>query len=570
MNCNYASGLSDSTRFKMSRTRKSFGRLALAATLFALSLCASALDDAKITIEKASTSPSLTVRYTGAAAKLAELKINGDSFGTRVLDSSLNAGETNFTLTNSVLSDGDNDVEVRLFDADGKIVGTEHTTIHVVKSNKPKIAFSGLTPGQTVQGPVELKVDLATELKNVYVSFFVDSHFKLMSNFPPFGYTWDTMRESNGWHELEAWAVDDSSETFKSKRLRIFVNNPSGHTTRIFTSAPAIKPTAPVAPSKAISYTVSSNPSLLAKVEPAIGAKYAVGAASTSAGAVVSRVPVSGAPVEENPATATISKNFSNLKLTRTPSPVATSYKLLTPTGSRNADLHLSQSTNPVPTIQGVTASAKPVGAAPVALVNDTTKAPTVHPATTLILASTGHSSHPMIGLEPVKPAMPAPVKPATKPVAPAVPAVPKPVTKPVAPAKMTTALIPVRPGFTAPRKGAYAVVMDGRLVEFDVEPRFDEGVPMAPFRHLVEKHGGSVKWEAATQSVSAKSDGRAIFLQIGAKVASIDQNSVELERAPYLDRGRTIVPMSFMRETLHVNVEYDKATNHILITSIK
>jgi hypothetical protein len=42
------------------------------------------------------------------------------------------------------------------------------------------------------------------------------------------------------------------------------------------------------------------------------------------------------------------------------------------------------------------------------------------------------------------------------------------------------------------------------------------------------------------------------------------------MEAIPYLERGRTIIPVSFLRDALKVEVEYDKATNHVLITTKK
>ena len=160
-------------------------------------------------------------------------------------------------------------------------------------------------------------------------------------------------------------------------------------------------------------------------------------------------------------------------------------------------------------------------------------------------------------------------VAPAAKPVVvKAQPAKTQPKIIPVT--KTVTTLVKVSAGTRIPYKGSYAVVMDGKVVEFDVSPRVDEGVPMTPFRHLVEKRGGSVDWHAQDQTVTASSDGKSIYLQIGTKIARVDNANVEMELAPYLEKGRTIVPLSFLRESLHVNIEYDRATNHVLITSLK
>jgi hypothetical protein len=97
-----------------------------------------------------------------------------------------------------------------------------------------------------------------------------------------------------------------------------------------------------------------------------------------------------------------------------------------------------------------------------------------------------------------------------------------------------------------------------------------EDGVPLTPFRHLVEKAGGKVEWTNAEKTVSAQADGKDIFFKIGDKIAMINKLSVELERASYIDSGRAIVPLSFMRDALNVNIDYDKATGHVLITSLK
>jgi hypothetical protein len=135
---------------------------------------------------------------------------------------------------------------------------------------------------------------------------------------------------------------------------------------------------------------------------------------------------------------------------------------------------------------------------------------------------------------------------------------------------KAASNLIKITKGQRLPNLGSYAVLLNNQYVNFDVAPRVDNGVPMTPFRHLLEKAGGKVDWEGLTKSVKANADGRSIFLQIGDENAKVNELSIRLETAPYLERGRTIVPLSFLRDALAVEVEYDKASGHVLITSLK
>jgi len=55
-----------------------------------------------------------------------------------------------------------------------------------------------------------------------------------------------------------------------------------------------------------------------------------------------------------------------------------------------------------------------------------------------------------------------------------------------------------------------------------------------------------------------------------GNKDAKVDGKNVEMEVTPFIDHGRTIVPLSFIQETLNLNIEFDPATGHVLITPIK
>src|SRR6185312_2922540 len=107
-------------------TSKTIRKMCVLAGIAALGVTANAFTfDSHIMIDRALNSPTLTIRYTGAHAALVDLLVNGASIGTRTVTASKESGETNFTLNLSDLKDGDNDVEVRLFDRTGKLVGTD-------------------------------------------------------------------------------------------------------------------------------------------------------------------------------------------------------------------------------------------------------------------------------------------------------------------------------------------------------------------------------------------------------------------------------------------------------------
>jgi hypothetical protein len=474
----------------MQITGKTIRRMCVLAGLTVLAAASSATMlpfDAQINIDRALNSPTLTVRYNGANAAIVELRINGESIGTRSVTAAKSAGETNFEIDLNALKDGDNEVEVRLFDRTGKLVGSDKTNISTNQANKGPVFLKTPKVGESVQGTVDISLGFGRDLKNVYVSFFVDNDFKKMSNYPPYTFNWDTTMETNGWHEVEAWVIDDSSTTFKTRKTRVFVNNPGGRTDR-----PGVLDLAP-----------KVNPSL--KSGPVIAEAKTKTLSGKTTGRAVGALNGGAAPA----LVATVNSTKVNPKAMGAMSGIKPAAK---------AEVIATGAKNMTPGVVKVDVAAKAPKATMVAL---NSKPATV---ATVTSAATG-SAAPLIKL-----------------------------TK----------------GTKLPNLGTFAVVLNSQFVEFDVNPRVDDGVPMTPFRHLLEKAGGTVKWENLSKTVDANAEGNQIMIQIGDANALVNNLSVTLERPAYLERGRTIVPLSFLRDVLKVDIEFDKETGHVLITSLK
>jgi len=454
--------------------------------------------DTHITIDRALNSPTLTIRYSGAHATLIELRLNGDSLGTRSVAASKDAGETNFDINLSELKDGDNEVEVRLYDRTGKLVGSEKTNISADQSSTGPVFLASPKVGATVMGPVEIKLSFNRSIKNSIASFFVDSNFKAMSNYPPYSYIWDTTRETNGWHEVEAWDVDESSQTYKTKKTRVFVHNPGGGRTERVGVSTDLSVTKPViratvdGTDSAVRYTAGTGKSKgtfkpAAAVEPKISG-------STISNPIHGLTVGSASPLEPAPHGAAI----------------ATGPRNMLPTSHRVGTVAANAKVNP--------------GAITIK----------VHAADNTV-AMNQHTTIPAATIREVNTA---------------------------------AHMLSITKGQRVPNIGTFAIELNSQFVKFDVQPRVDNGVPMTPLRYLLEKDGGKVHWENMTKTVKASADGKSIVIQIGDRNAKVDQITMSMEVTPYLDRGRTIVPLSFIHDALGVNVEYDKETGHVLITS--
>lgn len=84
------------------------------------------------------------------------------------------------------------------------------------------------------RGRVTITADQPSS-KTRYVSFYIDGKFRGMTNTAPYSYTWDTTRDSDGEHTIEAHIEDENNKLITATKKRVWVDN-----------AEKIKPVAPV------------------------------------------------------------------------------------------------------------------------------------------------------------------------------------------------------------------------------------------------------------------------------------------------------------------------------------
>ena len=487
------------------KTTRTCRRTIAFAILATVAASASALSvDPQITIDRALNSPTLAVRYAGATATLVELRINGESIGTREVSGARSGGETSFTIDLDALKNGDNLVEIRLFDRTGRLVGADKTNISMEKgASRGPVFVSAPKAGSSVLGPVEIAVGFGENLGKSYVSFFVDGEFKSMTNFPPFNFVWDTEKETNGWHEVEAWAIDERNDTHKSGAVRVFVNNPGGRTDRVgVPKTPAVVPTRNVPAVRGLAGTESG--------------VRAIGVSAVAKGVPVARP--QGLPpvavermVPIGNAVRGAVKGANAVRPIALAGIVATGPKSLLPTGRRLAP-KIPTKVPFVPPVKAMPAKAVPV---------------TPPPVSTIAATQAGHALY-------------------------------------------AATLVAIGTGTRLPNLGTYTILLDGMKVRSDVPARVEEGLALAPLRALIEKAGGKVDWIAESKTVRAGSGGHTFELKIGEATARVDGGNLVLEKAPGITAGRTLVPLSFLRDALGMDVQYDKATGNVIVSTKK
>lgn len=111
------------------------------------------------------------------------------------------------------------------------------------------------------------------------------------------------------------------------------------------------------------------------------------------------------------------------------------------------------------------------------------------------------------------------------------------------------------------------AVTINGQTLAFDVSPVLVNSRWLVPMRAIFENLGAQVQWDAATQTAIGSRDDTTIMLQLNKPTALVNNIPVFLDSPATAINGRTLVPLRFVSESLDADVDYNAATNTVVIT---
>jgi hypothetical protein len=490
----------------------------------------------------------------------AELWVDGVRWVRRDLDTPQVKNVLSFDVDASSLTEGKHNFVVKVFTADGvasetKLAIRAGSNDGVLEGSISGPDLSFLTPGngKKVQGVVELSIDAkARNGQSPYITFYVDKQFKTLKNYPPYTYSWDTTTVPNGYHTIEAMGYLDDANATTTRRIRVYVDNPGG-ATKVQNDVPDLKKAA---------------------------AQPAATAVSATAKPLAIPLPKPDAKVDKPVAKTTTPAVAKTTAVTKSAAPRVSDMPVTTPAKPAALDLTLD-TTGPVGEVLPVTPrSLQPVGKSETRLpesgiagmpqrvlrASEITPAPLATPKTAAAPAAAVVKSS---GVSPVLPG-PAVRVTAQAPVGSVkIPMVPRRETK-NAPKPFVKPSLPALPGLEPMASRPVQVAFDGQRIAFDVQPRVEAGLPIAPFRHIFEHTGGEVMWVPGSRVVRAVNADREVVISIGKGKAQVNGAQVTMDRAAFIEKGRTIVPLSFVGRALDVDVKYDAATGRIQITSKK
>ncbi len=109
-------------------------------------------------------------------------------------------------------------------------------------------------------------------------------------------------------------------------------------------------------------------------------------------------------------------------------------------------------------------------------------------------------------------------------------------------------------------------VKIDDEKLECPIPARIENGSTMVPMRAIFEALGMAVEWNNEERSVTATKGEDIIKLTIGEKTLYLNGEAVELNVAPFIENGSTMVPVRAVSESVDAKVEWkqDKCTVEI------
>ncbi len=112
------------------------------------------------------------------------------------------------------------------------------------------------------------------------------------------------------------------------------------------------------------------------------------------------------------------------------------------------------------------------------------------------------------------------------------------------------------------------SALVQGTEVPLDIAPFLESGRTMVPLRFIGEKLGAAIAYDAATQKITYTKGNTTIVLWLNQKDAQINGQTVPLDVPPKVLSGRTVVPLRFVSTALGATTNWDGIKGEITITA--
>lgn len=111
-------------------------------------------------------------------------------------------------------------------------------------------------------------------------------------------------------------------------------------------------------------------------------------------------------------------------------------------------------------------------------------------------------------------------------------------------------------------------VYIDGKLINFDVQPIVIDGRTLVPMRKLFEELGATVEWDNDRNTAFAYSKGIYVEMPVGENYYMIDEIYFTSDVPAQEINGRTFVPLRVISEAFGMDVDYNETEGRVNLSS--
>ena len=110
-------------------------------------------------------------------------------------------------------------------------------------------------------------------------------------------------------------------------------------------------------------------------------------------------------------------------------------------------------------------------------------------------------------------------------------------------------------------------VFLEGKEINFDVNPQSVNGRVMVPMRTIFEEFGLKVDWNQAANTAVATNETMNIVFKLGSKTATVNGVEYPLDTPASIIRGKVMIPLRFLSENMGYNLVWNSDSNIILLS---
>lgn len=114
----------------------------------------------------------------------------------------------------------------------------------------------------------------------------------------------------------------------------------------------------------------------------------------------------------------------------------------------------------------------------------------------------------------------------------------------------------------------AIGITIDDKSVATDVAPYIQDGRTMVPISIISKELGATVEWNAGAKSIKINKDEKEIMMKIGDKNMLVNKSIVIIDASPIIKEGRTMVPLSAIAQAFGHAVNWNADTKVVDINT--